>query len=219
MDPIVLSPNHRIDDIDRIKQQYHFSGIPITEDGKLYSKLVGIVTNRDIDFEKDRGQKLSDVMTTDVLTAPKGISLSDANKTLRRSKKGKLPIVDEEGCLVALMSRNDLLTNKEFPFASKDGQKQLMVGAAISTQEEAKERLDALVKAGVDVVIIDAAQVWDRGQSVSPRPQWHAGDLRQQRSINVRNMRNNMGFLLSLTEGLLILDILPKPLLLEPQRR
>jgi IMP dehydrogenase len=158
MDPIVLSPNHRIEDIDRIKQQYHFSGIPITEDGKLYSKLVGIVTNRDIDFEKDRRQKLSAVMTTDVLTAPKGISLSDANKTLRRSKKGKLPIVDEEGCLVALMSRNDLLTNKEFPFASKDGQKQLMVGAAISTQEEAKERLDALVKAGVDVVIIDAAQ-------------------------------------------------------------
>ncbi len=158
MDPVVLSPNHTIADIDRIKQKYNFSGIPITENGELYSKLVGIVTNRDIDFEKDRSQKLSKVMTTDVLTAPKGISLVDANKILKASKKGKLPIVDEQGCLVALMSRNDLLKNKEFPFASKDEKKQLMVGAAISTREEAKERLDELVKAGVDVVVIDAAQ-------------------------------------------------------------
>ena len=158
MDPMVLSPNHIIADIDEIKRKYNFSGIPITEDGQLYSKLVGIVTNRDIDFEKDRSRKLSEVMTTDVLTARQGLSLSDANKILRASKKGKLPIVDEDGRLVALMSRNDLLTNKEFPFASKDEKKQLMVGAAISTKEEAKERLDELVKAGINVVVVDAAQ-------------------------------------------------------------
>ena len=120
---MVLSPNHIIADIDEIKRKYNFSGIPITEDGQLYSKLVGIVTNRDIDFEKDRSRKLSEVMTTDVLTARQGLSLSDANKILRASKKGKLPIVDEKGHLVALMSRNDLLTNKEFPFASKDEKK------------------------------------------------------------------------------------------------
>jgi IMP dehydrogenase len=158
MDPIVLSPNHTIADIDRIKQQYHFSGIPITEDGKLYSKLVGIVTNRDIDFEKDRSRKLSEVMTTDVLTARQGISLKEANNILRASKKGKLPIVDKEGRLVALMSRNDLLKNKEFPSASKDEKKQLMVGAAISTKDEDWDRLAELVKAGVNVIVVDSAQ-------------------------------------------------------------
>ncbi len=158
MDPMVLSPSHTISDIDRIKEQYNFSGIPITENGKLHSKLVGIVTNRDIDFEKDRSRKLSEVMTTEVLTALQGISLSDANKILRASKKGKLPLVDEQGHLVALMSRNDLLTNKEFPMASKDERKQLRVGAAISTREEAKERLAELAKVGVDVVVVDSAQ-------------------------------------------------------------
>lgn len=158
MDPMVLSPQHTITDVDRIKETYNFSGIPITEDGKLNSKLVGIVTNRDIDFEKDRTRKLHEVMTTDVLTAQQGISLLEANKILRTSKKGKLPIVDEQGRLVALMSRNDLLTNKEFPGASKDERKQLMVGAAVSTREEAKERLSELVKAGINVVVIDSAQ-------------------------------------------------------------
>ncbi len=156
--PIVLSPNHRISDIDTIKLKYNFSGIPITEDGNLNSKLLGIVTNRDIDFEKDRTKLLSEVMTHDPLTANEGITLSQANKILRSSKKGKLPIVDKEGRLVSLMSRNDLLKNREFPLASKDNDKQLRVGAAISTKEEAKERLEALAEAGVDVVVIDSAQ-------------------------------------------------------------
>lgn len=158
MDPLVLSPQHAIADIDEIKRVYNFSGIPITESGKLYSKLVGIVTNRDIDFEKDRSRPLSEVMTTDLFTARQGISLSEANQILRTSKKGKLPIVDEAGRLIALMSRNDLLKNKEFPLASKDEQKQLMAGAAISTKEEDKERLAELVKAGVNVVVVDSAQ-------------------------------------------------------------
>jgi IMP dehydrogenase len=156
--PIVLSPQHKIRDIDMIKAKYNFSGIPITVDGKLNSKLVGIVTNRDIDFERDRNKTLAEVMTTDLLTAPEGISLSDANKILKTSKKGKLPIVDKEGRLVALMSRSDLLKNREYPLASKDEKKQLRVGAAISTKEESKERLAALYEAGVDVVVIDSAQ-------------------------------------------------------------
>ena len=158
VDPMVLSPEHTIADIDSIKNQYGFSGIPITESGHLDSKLVGIVSNRDIDFEKDRSRKLRDVMTTELLTAKQGLSLSDANEILRASKKGKLPIIDDAGRLVALMSRHDLLTNKEFPSASKDAKKQLMVGAAVSTRAEAKERLAELVKAGVNVVVVDSAQ-------------------------------------------------------------
>ena len=157
-DPIVLSPGNVISDIDEIKEKYGFSGIPITENGRLNSLLIGIVTNRDIDFETDRSKKLSEVMTTDLLTAKKGISLVQANQILKNSKKGKLPIVDDVGRLIALMSRNDLLMNREYPIASKDTYKQLMVGAAISTREESRERLEALVEAGVDIVVIDSAQ-------------------------------------------------------------
>lgn len=156
--PMVLSPQHKISDIDMIKARYNFSGIPVTENGKLNSKLVGIVTNRDIDFEKDRSRSLSEVMTKDLLTAREGIALSEANSILRSSKKGKLPIVDAEGMLVALLSRSDLLKNREFPLATKDEKKQLRVGAAISTKDESKDRLAALSEAGVDVVIIDSAQ-------------------------------------------------------------
>jgi IMP dehydrogenase len=157
-DPIVLSPGNTLADIDAIKNKYGFSGIPITEDGRLNSLLLGIVTNRDIDFETDRTKKLVDVMTTDLVTAKKGISLNQANQLLKNSKKGKLPIVDDRGRLIALMSRKDLLKNREYPMASKDPRKQLMVGAALSTREESRERLDALVEAGVDIVVVDAAQ-------------------------------------------------------------
>jgi len=156
--PMVLSPQNRIYEIDMIKARYNFSGIPITENGQLNSKLVGIVTNRDIDFEKDRNRTLSEVMTRDLLTAKEGITLLEANKILKASKKGKLPIVNDEGLLVALMSRSDLLKNYEYPLSSKDNSKQLRVGAAISTKDESKARLEALSEAGVDVVVIDSAQ-------------------------------------------------------------
>jgi len=157
-DPIVLSPGNTIRDVDAIKERYGFSGIPVTENGKLGSRLVGIVTNRDVDFESNRDKKLSEVMTTDLLTARQGILLKEANDILKKSKKGKLPIVDSEGNLVSLMCRNDLLKNREYPNSSKDGKKQLMVGASISTQDEAKERMEELVKAGINVVVIDSAQ-------------------------------------------------------------
>jgi IMP dehydrogenase len=157
-DPVTLTPNHTIADIDKIKEMHGFSGIPITEGGKLNTKLVGIVTNRDIDFESDRTRKLKEVMTTDLLTAHIGIALKEANEILRTSKKGKLPIIDDTGNLVAFMCRNDLLKNKDFPNSSKDNEKRLVVGAAISTKDESKERLEKLVAAGVDVVVIDAAQ-------------------------------------------------------------
>ena len=157
-DPVVLSPEHTIYDIDKIKEKYGFSGIPITEDGTLNSRLVGIVTNRDIDFEEDRSKKLREVMTTNLIVAPYGISLREANKILREKKIGKLPIVDKDFRLVALVCRTDIKTNEEYPLATKDGNKQLMVGASISTHKTAYERLEALVSAGVDVVVIDAAQ-------------------------------------------------------------
>ena len=137
-DPTVLGPQHTIADVDQIKTTHGYSGIPITEDGTLKSKLLGIVTTRDIDFEKDRSRPLSEVMTTELVVAQEGVSLSEANHILKASKKGKLPIVDRNFHLVALVSRNDLRTNREFPLASKDANKQLLVGAAISTRDKDK---------------------------------------------------------------------------------
>ena len=157
-DPVVLSPKNAIADIDEIQSQQGFSGIPITEDGTLQGKLVGIVTNRDIDFEPDRGRLLEEVMVTTLVTANEGVTLNEANNILRESKKGKLPIVDKDGRLISLVSRTDLKKNRDYPEASKDESKQLRVGAAISTQLADRERLDGLVGAGVDLVVIDAAQ-------------------------------------------------------------
>lgn len=157
-DPIILSPDHTISDLDEIKERFGFSGIPITEDGTFNSKLIGIVTNRDVDFEPDRTTPLGKFMTTDLITGKVGISLKEANNILRTSKKGKLPIVDSEGHLVALVSRSDLKKNKEFPDASKDHNKRLLVGAAVSTLPESRDRVAALYDAGVDAIIIDSAQ-------------------------------------------------------------
>ena len=107
-DPIILSPENTIADLDLIKDKHDFSGIPITQDGTFNTKLIGIVTNRDIDFEQNRNIKLSQVMTQELITGMVGISLKDANNILKTSKKGKLPIVDKQGYLVALVSRSDL---------------------------------------------------------------------------------------------------------------
>ncbi|RME72523.1 MAG: IMP dehydrogenase [Planctomycetota bacterium] len=158
-DPVCLAPENTIADVDRIKERHGFSSIPITEDGRLGSRLVGLVTNRDIDLEPDRSRPLREVMTRDLLWARKGVSLEEANEILRRSKKGKLPIVDSEGRLVALVTRTDLLKNREFPDATKEKHtKRLKVGAAVSTREHDRERIDALVEAGVNLIVIDAAQ-------------------------------------------------------------
>ena len=97
-------------------------------------------------------------MTTRLITAPAGISLARRGIRYSRKGKGKLPLVDKQGRLVSLMSRTDLLKNEDFPFASKNKDKQLLVGAALSTREEDKERLAELVKAGVDVIMFDASQ-------------------------------------------------------------
>ena len=130
----------------------------MTENGKLGGKLIGMVTTRDHDFVKDRTTKVSEVMTTELVTAQQGCSLQEANEILRVSKKGKLPIVDANGCLVATISRKDLRKNRDFPNASKDANKCLLVGASIHTQPDDKVRAKALVDAGVDVIVIDSSQ-------------------------------------------------------------
>ncbi len=157
-DPMVLGPDDRIRDIDEIRERHGFSGIPITDSGDLGGKLIGIVSNRDVDFEKDRDLPLRQVMTTDLVTASIGISLQEANRIIRESKRGKLPILDKSGRLVALVSRTDLQKSRDFPDSSKDEHERLLAGAAISTRTEDRDRLDALVAAGVDVVVVDSAQ-------------------------------------------------------------
>lgn len=157
-DPIVLGPENTIQDLDETKAKHGFSGIPITENGKRDGKLIGIVTNRDVDFEKDKTRKLKEVMSTELITAPEGVGLSEANDILKRSKKGKLPIVNDQGQLISLVCRSDLIKHKEYPNASKDSNKSLMVGAAISTKPSAIDRFHALVEVGVDVIVIDSAQ-------------------------------------------------------------
>jgi len=159
-DPFVLSPDNCVSDEDKVHRTSGFSGIPITEDGCLGSRLVGIVTRRDVDFEPNRDRPLRDVMTTDLVTAQQGITLLEGNRILAESKKGKLPIVTSDGRLVALMSRTDLRKNLDFPNASKDDAKQLLAGAAIGTRAEDRDRLEALVEAGVDIVVLDSSQGW-----------------------------------------------------------
>lgn len=157
-DPITLSPENSIADIHRIKERFGFSGIPITEDGTRNSRLIGIVTNRDIDLEQDDSTKLGQVMTRDLITVPEGVDLKDANNVLKNSKKGKLPIVNARGQLIALICRSDIKKHREFPFASKDDQKRLRCGAAISTQLDSRDRVEELIRVGLDVVVIDSAQ-------------------------------------------------------------
>ena len=157
-DPICLSPGHRIRDIDQIKAKHSFSGIPITASGNRASRLLGIVTNRDIDLAVDRDQQLSQIMTTDLVTGNEDLDLDHAYQLLKKSKKGKLPIVNERFELVGLISRSDLIKLKNFPRATMDNNGKLCVGAAISANENSHERIEHLIKAGVDVLVIDASQ-------------------------------------------------------------
>ena len=157
-DPIVLSPEHKIRDVKSIKKRYGFSGIPITQSGEKHSKLLGIVSNRDIDLETNDDIALKDIMTTELITADEGIDFAAANKILKQSKKGKLPIVSKDFHLIALACRTDLKKSYDYPNATKDSQHRLRVGAAVSTQDEDHDRLAALADVHLDCVVIDSAQ-------------------------------------------------------------
>ncbi|KJY01716.1 inosine-5'-monophosphate dehydrogenase like protein [Zymoseptoria brevis] len=158
-DPIVISPETTVGEAIALKEQWGFGGFPVTESGQLRSKLIGIVTPRDTQFHSDHDAAVTDIMSRDLVTAPQNVSLSEANEILYKSKKGKLPIVDGQGNLISLLSRSDLMKNLNYPLATKvPGTKQLLAAAAIGTRENDKERLTALVEAGLDVVILDSSQ-------------------------------------------------------------
>jgi IMP dehydrogenase len=158
LDPFTVSPETTLSYLDEIKDSYGFSGCPVTETGKIGGKLIGMVTTRDHDFVKDRDTLVKDVMTVDLIVAEEGCTLEEANDILKKSKKGKLPVVNRNYELVAAISRKDLRKNRDFPLASKDSGKRLLVGASIHTRPEDKERVAALVEAGVDIIVIDSSQ-------------------------------------------------------------
>jgi len=158
-DPVVISPTTTVGEAIALKEQWGFGGFPVTESGKLRSKLIGIVTPRDTQFHSNRNSPVTEIMSTDLVTAKEGVNLQEANSILSKSKKGKLPIVDGQGNLVSLLSRSDLMKNLNYPLATKvPGTKQLLSAAAIGTRENDKERLAALAEAGLDVVILDSSQ-------------------------------------------------------------
>jgi len=147
-----------VKDVLKVKSEKGFAGIPITHNGQLGGRLLGIITSRDIDFKTKEilDEPLSTLMTNfdELVTAVEGISLEEAIGVLEKNKKGKLPIVDNEQKLTALISRTDIKKRRDYPHASKDANNQLLVGAAIGTREGDHERLRKLADAGVDVVIL-----------------------------------------------------------------
>ena len=158
--PRCVAPATTVADVAKLKEACGFSGFPVTEDGCLGSRLVGMVTSRDVDFGVEAGWPVERVMTplAKLVVAAQGLTLKEANQILYDSKKSKLPIVDPAGNLVSLISRTDLKKNRDYPQASKDANKQLLCAAAIGTRPADRERAAALVKEGVDVIVLDSSQ-------------------------------------------------------------
>lgn len=153
-DPFSLTPEHTLADADSLMAKFRISGVPVTE-GK---KLVGIITNRDLKFEKDFTKKIKESMTSEgLITAKEGITLEEAKQILAKARKEKLPIVDDQYNLVGLITIKDIEKTIKYPLAAKDSQGRLLCGAGVGITANVLERVGALVDAKVDVVVLDSA--------------------------------------------------------------
>ena len=153
-DPFYLSPEHTLADADDLMAKFRISGVPITE-GR---KLVGIITNRDLKFETDFTKKIKESMTSEnLITAPQGITLDEAKEILAAARVEKLPLVDDEGNLTGLITIKDIEKQIKYPLSAKDEQGRLRVAAAVGITNNIMERIDALVNAKVDAVVVDSA--------------------------------------------------------------
>lgn len=162
-DPFYLTPSHKVADAEYLMGKYRISGVPIVDDTEN-RKLVGILTNRDLRFIQDYSIVISDVMTKEnLVTAPVGTTLAEAEKILQKHKIEKLPLVNEDGTLKGLITIKDIEKVIEFPNSAKDQQGRLLVGAAVGVTKDALQRVEILVKANVDVIVIDTAHGHSKG--------------------------------------------------------
>ena len=153
-DPFSLSPEHTIQDADDLMAKYRISGVPITEG----TKLVGIITNRDLKFETDYSKKIKESMTSEgLVTAKEGITLEEAKQILGKARKEKLPIVDDDFNLKGLITIKDIEKQIKYPNAAKDDQGRLLCGAGVGITADVLDRVQALVNAHVDVIVVDSA--------------------------------------------------------------
>ena len=161
VEPVTLQAHHRVADALELMEHYHISGVPITDD---VGKLVGILTNRDLRFEQDVEQEISNVMTSsNLVTVPVGTTLDQAKEILYRNKIEKLPVVDAQGCLKGLITVKDIQKRIQFPNATKDKQGRLRVGAAIGVGPYELERAAALIDDAVDVLFLDSSHAHSMG--------------------------------------------------------
>ncbi|WP_439020968.1 IMP dehydrogenase [Bacillus thuringiensis] len=162
-DPFFLTPEHQVYDAEHLMGKYRISGVPVVNNLDE-RKLVGIITNRDMRFIQDYSIKISDVMTKEqLITAPVGTTLEEAEKILQKYKIEKLPLVDNNGVLQGLITIKDIEKVIEFPNSAKDKQGRLLVGAAVGVTADAITRIDALVKAQVDAIVLDTAHGHSQG--------------------------------------------------------
>ncbi len=155
-DPFYLSPEHTLKDADDLMAKFRISGVPITEG----TKLVGIITNRDLKFETDFSKKIKESMTSKedgLITAKVGITLEEAKAILAKARKEKLPIVDDDFNLRGLITIKDIEKQIKYPLSAKDDQGRLLCGAGVGITANMMERVDALVNAHVDVIVMDSA--------------------------------------------------------------
>jgi IMP dehydrogenase len=160
LDPITLPETATLEDAHRVMAENRIGGIPIV-DADMHLK--GIITNRDLRFEKNLSRTVSEIMTREPITAPQGITLAAAEDILQDRKVEKLPIINEEGQLVGLITFKDILKRKDNPFSCKDAYGRLVVGAAVGVTPDTMHRMEALRAASVDVISIDTAHGHSKG--------------------------------------------------------